>query len=69
MSENDDTYSTPGHGPVATGPLTFVLCLVLFLGGFWLMAASFDHDSGWMFGLGILASGLAFIIPTQLLKD
>lgn len=69
MSENDETYPSSGHGSVPTGPLAFVLCLVLFFAGFWLMAVSFDHDSGWIFGLGILACALAFIIPVHLLRD
>jgi hypothetical protein len=69
MSDHDETFQQPPSTSVATGPLLFVLCFVLFLGGFWLMAISFSHDSGMLFGLGLLASGLSFVIPMHFLRS
>lgn len=69
MTDHDETFPQHSSTPVATGPLLFVLCFALFLGGFWLMAISFDHASGVLFGLGVLASSLAFIIPIHLMRD
>ncbi len=68
MSEHDENPPT-SPGPVATGPLVFALCLALLVGGFVLMGVSFDHGSGALFLLGLLASGLAFLVPIHLLRD
>lgn len=63
-AEHDAPERTP-----ASGPLLYVPMLLVMLGGFWLMSYGFTIDSGLLFSLGILASGLAFLVPLQLLRD
>ncbi|QTE31515.1 hypothetical protein J4E96_13030 [Pengzhenrongella sicca] len=57
-------YSAPAG---ALGVVIFVICLALFVGGFYLMAVSFDSDSALLFVGGLVASSLAFLIPLELL--
>lgn len=54
--------------PRALGVVMFLICFGLFLGGFWLMAIGFDQASALLFGGGLLACGLAYLIPTQLMS-
>ena len=59
------TQSTAGTRPGAVA-LWFVLMAAL-LGGFALMGASFALDNGVVFTVGLLVSGLAFLVPLGLL--
>lgn len=59
-----ETSDAPEVTP-ASGPLMFVPFLILLLGGFWLMGYAFDTDNGVLWWVGLVASGLAFLIPLQ----
>lgn len=56
-------------GPAGARPLIFLLCFALFAGGIYLMSHGADVGSGVLFSVGLLASGLAFLIPIQLVRD
>lgn len=49
--------------PAPARAALFVLCMLLLLGGFALMATSVGAGSGPLFVLGIVTSGLAFFLP------
>ena len=64
----DDWQRT--QNTAATHPGAVVLWFVLMatlLGGFALMGASFALDNGVVFAIGLLVSGLAFVVPLGLL--
>ena len=53
---------------VSGGPILFVLCFILFVGGLALMGRAFHEDntgstSAWLFAAGIVVSSIAFLIP------
>lgn len=60
----DDTDPYTTH-PAPTRVVLFVVCLGLVLLGFWLMARSFDVESGLLFTAGLVASGAGFAIPLR----
>lgn len=63
----NDGAGVPDHEGTpqrAMGMVLFVVCLAVFVLGFWLMAVGFDQESGLVFTLGILASTLGVILPT-----
>lgn len=49
--------------PSSAGPLVFALCFLLLVAGFWLMAVSFDQESGVTFMAGLATASVAFLIP------
>jgi Kef-type K+ transport system membrane component KefB len=53
------------HGP-AFGGLVFVACFLLFIAALWLFGYSVDVDNGALFGVAILASGIAFMVPMHM---
>lgn len=53
----------------ALGVMTFVLCIAMFIGGCYLMGIGFEDASPLLFVTGLLASGVAFLIPLQLLPN
>lgn len=65
MDHHDDAHpsDTRSGRPEGSSAVLFVLCAVLLLAGFAVMAFGFDHASGGLFALGIVLSGLAFLIP------
>jgi len=68
MTYLDREFTPESSAPTgALGVVMFVLCFALFIGGFYLMAIAFDGASALMFVAGLLASGLAFFVPLQLL--
>jgi len=59
--------STAPSDPLAS--MMFVVYFAVFVGGLALMGTAFDQASGLLFGAGLVASGLAFLIPLQLSAD
>jgi len=53
----------------ALGVVMFVICFALFIGGLYLMAIAFDDATALLFVAGLITSGLAFVIPLQLLPE
>ncbi|MCL3861839.1 hypothetical protein [Actinotalea sp. K2] len=68
MSEHDLTDRQPvtGTHPPTSGVLLFVMCAVLLVGGFYLMALSVEIDSGLLFLVGLGVSSLGFLLPLQI---
>lgn len=68
MSTLDRTAAAESTAPPgALGVIMFVVCFAMFAGGLVLMGIGFDQSSWVLFSAGMLASGLAFVIPIQLL--
>lgn len=68
MSTLDRTPAAESTAPPgALGVVMFVVCFAMFVGGLVLMGIGFDQASWALFSVGMLASGLAFVIPIQLL--
>jgi hypothetical protein len=64
MAEQQRVWDEPAtERPDAGGVLTFVLCMLLLVGGFALMMVSFDQGWGPVFLGAIVVSGLGFMIP------
>ncbi|WP_199424697.1 hypothetical protein [Actinotalea solisilvae] len=62
--QRDDTDPYTTH-PNPSRVVMFLLCLAMVIGGFYLMAVSFDTESPWIFTGGLLLSGAAFGIPMR----
>lgn len=56
-------HETPSQPPAASGVLLFAVCFLLLLVGFWLMGYGYETGLGPVFSGGLLAAGLAFMIP------
>lgn len=71
VEHDDDAYVADAYTthPAPIRVVLYLVCLVLMLGGFWLMALGMDQDSGLLFGGGIVASGLAFALPMRESRD
>ncbi|MFI2752158.1 hypothetical protein ACGIF2_01845 [Cellulomonas sp. P22] len=61
---SDEAY--PTARPRGQGAVIFLLCFALFLLGMWLFAVGFGHANGYIFGAGILACTLAYLVPVYL---
>ena len=61
------TQNTAGTHPGAA--VLWVVLMAALLGGFALMGASFALGNGVVFTIGLLVSGLAFLVPLGLLGD
>lgn len=59
------TQNTAGTHPGAV--VLWLVLMAALLGGFALMGASFALDNGVVFAVGLLVSGLAFVVPLGLL--
>ena len=62
--QRDDTDPYTTH-PNPTRVVMFIVCLALMLGGFYLMAVSFDSESPLLFTAGLLLAGGAFAITMR----
>lgn len=64
----DDWMATQSSATTNPGAAAaWVVLMVLLLGGFALMGASFAQDNGLVFVAGLLVSGLAFLVPLGIL--
>ncbi len=59
------TQNTAGTSPGAV--VLWIALMGALLGGFALMGASFALENGVVFAVGLLVSGLAFLVPLGLL--
>lgn len=66
IDENQPTPEDHRTSAPPSGAILFVLCFALLIVGFVLMGMAFNDGNGFLFGLGILLSGVAFMIPISL---
>ncbi len=65
---DDDWRGTPDTAASHPGSaVAWFGFMALLVGGFALMGASFARGEGLLFGAGLLASTLAFLVPLELL--
>jgi hypothetical protein len=62
--QDDDLKDVPPGR--AAGAVLYVVCLAIFLAGFYLMAIAFDTGSPLLFTAGLLAAGGAWFLPLGL---
>lgn len=66
MSQFESGPDKDLHAPPAVRGLLFLVLLALFGTGMWLLSEGFSQENVFLFALGIVASGLAFLIPLSL---
>ena len=69
MSELETTATEDTTSPAGARPVVFVLLFALFTASLWLLGVDVTANNGWICGLAMLLSGVAFAIPLHLLKD
>ena len=65
----DDAANIRKERVPKVGPLMFLPFLALFVAGLWLLGYGFERASGPLFVAGILAAGVAFLIPVGRPRD
>ncbi|WNB84396.1 hypothetical protein [Cellulomonas sp. ATA003] len=65
-NHQDDELQDVPPGKAGSAAL-YVVCLVVFLAGFYAMALGFETGSPWLFTGGLLASSASFFVPLQML--
>ena len=68
MSTHDPAPSGAEAPPAVKG-LLFVVCLAIFVAGLWAFGEGVTQENPWFFSAGLLATGLAFLLPLHARQD
>ncbi len=66
---NHEPVSSGAEAPAAVKGLLFLVCFAMFVAGIWAFGEGVSQESPWFFSAGLLATGLAFLLPIHARQD